>query len=395
MSSSWPMVPLGEVATPVERPEAPIPGKAYRQIGVRLWGEGAYEREQLDGGETRYRVLNRVDAGDIVVNKIWARNGSVAVVPQSLAGCFGSNEFPTFSPDQTKLDPNWILWLTKTKGFWQQCDEKSQGTSGKNRIRPERFLQILIALPPVEEQRRIVAKIDALAAKIADAKKLRDETGVETSALMNSALRSVFGTLDECARLRVGEICTTVIDCLHSNPVYADEGIPTVRSPDVGLGLIYLATARKTGEAEFARRTARGIPQPGDIVIVREGGGTGKAGIVEPGQRFSLGQRVMMLRPNPAMVEPAFLLFQWLSPLILEDQIVGRVKGSASPHLNIGAAKLFEVRLPPLEHQRRIVGYVDDLRTKANKLREEQGRTAAELDAMLPAILDRAFSGEL
>ena len=67
----WPKVLLGEVLNPVERPEVPIVGSVYRQIGVKLWGEGAYERETIDGGQTRYRTFSKVETNDIIVNKIW------------------------------------------------------------------------------------------------------------------------------------------------------------------------------------------------------------------------------------------------------------------------------------------------------------------------------------
>jgi type I restriction enzyme S subunit len=142
---------------------------------VKLWGEGAYERESIDGIQTKYKRLSRVEAKDVVVNKIWARNGSVAVVPENLSGCYVSGEFPTFNPIQEKLEPRWFNWLTKTKEFWSQCDEKSQGTSGKNRIRPERFLEIEIPLPPLNEQRRIVARIEELAARIEEARNLQSK----------------------------------------------------------------------------------------------------------------------------------------------------------------------------------------------------------------------------
>src|SRR3989338_6446511 len=102
------MVPLGEVISPVERPETPIPGVEYRQIGVRLWGEGAYERETIDGGQTKYKTFSRVEADDIIVNKIWARNGSVAVVSEQLEGCYASGEFPIFTPIKKKLDSKWF-----------------------------------------------------------------------------------------------------------------------------------------------------------------------------------------------------------------------------------------------------------------------------------------------
>ena len=89
--SMWPAVKLGEVVTPVARAESPMPGASYRKIGVRLWGEGAYDRGAIDGSQTKYAKLFRAESGDIIVNKIWARNGSVAVVPATLAGCFGSS----------------------------------------------------------------------------------------------------------------------------------------------------------------------------------------------------------------------------------------------------------------------------------------------------------------
>jgi len=59
MSKSFPLVPIGEVAFSVERPEAPLPGTVYRQVGVHLWGEGAYERKSIDGGETKSLSVNK------------------------------------------------------------------------------------------------------------------------------------------------------------------------------------------------------------------------------------------------------------------------------------------------------------------------------------------------
>ncbi len=48
-----------------------------------------------------------------------------------------------------------------------------------------------------------------------------------------------------------------------------------------------------------------------------------------------------------------------------------------------------------MTEQRRIVAYLDDLQAKVDSLKKTQAETAAELDALLPAILDRAFKGEL
>ena len=71
------------------------------------------------------------------------------------------------------------------------------------------------------------------------------------------------------------------------------------------------------------------------------------------------------------------------------------IKGSASPHLNIKFVRRFSLLLPPLPQQRRIVAHLDDLQAKVDSLNALQAQSAAELDALPPSILDRAFKGEL
>jgi type I restriction enzyme S subunit len=395
MSAAPPRVQLREAAEPVSRPVSPSVGETYRQLGVSLWGKGAYEREPVDGGLTKYQQLFRAERGDIVVNKIWARNGSVAVVDDSLAGCHGSNEFPMFAPIEGRLDPRWMHWVTKTKDFWAQCDQKSQGTSGQNRIKPEHFLDVEIPLLPLNEQHRVVARIEDLAAKVEEARGLRSSTLHEIAAWRSSRFRRVFESLDATS-VPLEKVCSAIIDNLHSNPIYAEGGrVPCIRSSDVGFGSLDLANARRTDEAEYLRRTARGEPQVGDIVLVREGGGTGKCALVLREHRFSLGQRVMMLRPDRDKVLSKFFLYQLLSPTIQEDHVQPLSKGSASPHLNIGSLRQFPFLLPSVSEQAKIIENLDALQAKLDGIKALQTETAAELDAMVPAILDKAFKGEL
>jgi type I restriction enzyme S subunit len=68
---------------------------------------------------------------------------------------------------------------------------------------------------------------------------------------------------------------------------------------------------------------------------------------------------------------------------------------SAQAKLNQRNARKISFPLPPISEQRRIVAYLDDLQAKVEALRWLQVETAAELDALLPSILDRAFKGKL
>lgn len=186
--SKWPRVALGEICSPADRFEAPQAGKPYRQIGVRLWGEGAYEREPIDGSETKYANFNRIESDDLIVNKIWARNGSVGVATPELSGGYVSTEFPTFSLNRERILPGWMRLITKSREFWRACDEKAQGTSGKNRIKPSQFLSIKVPLPPLPEQQALVVRLDALADKTRQLTAHLDATDTAADALLRSYL---------------------------------------------------------------------------------------------------------------------------------------------------------------------------------------------------------------
>ena len=212
MKQAWPQVRLGDVLTQVQRDEAPVFGKNYRQIGVRLWGQGAYEREAIDGSQTQYAKLFEAREGDIVVNKIWARNGSVAVVSDSLSGSWGSTEFPLFEPDRARLNPRWMHWITKAPWFWNTCDEHAQGTSGKNRIKPDQFLGIEIPLPPLDIQKSIVARIDAVQQKMQATDMLRSSIDRDIASLFAVRFKE---TLTQAKWLPMSEVAPIVRACLR------------------------------------------------------------------------------------------------------------------------------------------------------------------------------------
>lgn len=397
MRDGWNPVPLGELLQPVSRPEAVQATDTYNLLGAHWYAKGLYTKESKDGSGIRASKLYRVEQGDFVYNRLFAWKGSFAVASPDNDGCHVSNEFPCFNINRERLAPDYLRYYFFRESAWNEAFGLSSGgtPTSRNRLKVEKLFGMSIPLPPLSEQRRIVAKIDQLAQRIDETRRLETQLSIETDALLTSSMRTVFGSKDAGCVVPLESTCTSITDCLHSNPVYSDTGTPTLRSPDVGWGELFLDTARKTSDEEYIRRTRRGEPREGDIILVREGGGTGKAGIVEAGQKFSLGQRVMMLRPDPEKVNPRFLLYQWLSPLILEDQVSSRMKGSASPHLNIKALRQFDFRLPNLEKQGQMVAEVEAVRNRVRGIQNIRRESSKELDALLPSILDRAFKGEL
>jgi type I restriction enzyme S subunit len=76
-------------------------------------------------------------------------------------------------------------------------------------------------------------------------------------------------------------------------------------------------------------------------------------------------------------------------------QISDEKKGTGQPNLNGSKLEKLKVPIAPMAEQRRIVAELDALQAEVDKLKALQAATAAELDALLPSILDKAFRGEL
>jgi len=384
MTNTWPLVPLGEIATPIERPEIPVAGKIYRQVGVRLWGVGAYERESIDGSQTQYKTLSRIEDGDIILNKIWARNGSVAVVPRSLAGCYVSSEFPTFVPIREKLRPSWFHWITKTKSFWGQCDEKSRGTSGKNRIRPEQFLKIEIPLPPLEEQQRIVARIEALARRVEEARGLRGKAVEKCDILLRSMIFDESNgaptptSMRELVRLREPDVIVRPEETYHFAGVYC-----------FGKGVF--RGQRKSGMNFAYPRLTR--LRTGNFVYPKLMAWEGALGVVPPEcDGLVVSTEFPVFEIDQSRVLPEILDVYFRTPSVwptLSAESTGT--NVRRRRLNPTDFFAFKMPLPPMSTQFRL----REVKAKIDKVRQLQVETQKELDALMPSILAKAFAGEL
>jgi type I restriction enzyme, S subunit len=396
MANGWQEVPLREVVEPINRTVHVEAGTSYRTIGVKWWGMGAYERETIDGSMTAARTLSIVREGDLIINKIWVRHGSVAIATRDVDGCVGSGEFPTFRLDLKRIDPRWIHWQTKMMSFWEKCDNLSRGTSGKNRIKPELFLTIRIPLPPLAEQRRIVERIQALAGRVAKAQSLRREAREESAVLVDTAVGKVFSAVKaiECKPLK--ELTTKIGS--GSTPsggraIYQQSGIPFIRSMNVRMrqfqwdDIAYI-------DSEIHKNMLGTWVKSNDVLLNITGASIGRVACAPPDLiEGNVNQHVCIIRPIDT-IDSKFLMY-WLSQPIVQDFINDEQKGATRQGFTKAQIERFEIPLFPLDEQRRLVAYLDGLQAQVAQLRALQEKSQKELDALMPSILDKAFKGEL
>jgi type I restriction enzyme, S subunit len=209
----WSKVRLGEVLRRSQETIEPQADAEYHEITVRLWGNGVVERGRVLGASLSGRRFV-AQAGQFIASRIDARNGAMGLVPESLGGALVTNDFPLFNLKTERLEPAFLGWLCRTGGFVELCLRASEGTTNRVRLKEDRFLALEIPLPPLAEQRRVVARIEALAARIHEARTLRHQAAEEAEAIIASETNALFTgdsikqwpsrTLEEVAEIRSG-----------------------------------------------------------------------------------------------------------------------------------------------------------------------------------------------
>ncbi len=106
-------------------------------------------------------------------------------------------------------------------------------------------------------------------------------------------------------------------------------------------------------------------------------------------------KHVVALTLNPSKAIPEFISYLLNFHTRCRTSLFSQSEGSAQPSLNSTKILRTEVPLPSLVEQRRIINYIDDIYAKVKALQQLQSETSAELDALLPSVLDKAFKGEL
>jgi type I restriction enzyme S subunit len=253
MGSRWPKIRLGEVLQRSEETVEPQADTEYREITVRLWANGVVERGRVLGASLSGRRFI-AHAGQFIASRIDARNGAMGLVPQSLDGALVTNDFPLFALNAERLEPKFLGWLCRTTNFVELCLRASEGTTNRVRLKEDRFLALEIVLPPLAEQRRLVAKIEELAAQIHEARTLRHEAAEQAEALLVSMAHRA--DLDADVKRAMGWKMKRLNDVIYfvddSHKVTPNRSFPNLGIYSFGRGLFHkpaidgLATSAKS-----------------------------------------------------------------------------------------------------------------------------------------------------
>jgi type I restriction enzyme S subunit len=384
MSAAWSKVKLGEV---LGLSDTSVPSSGLGEInlaGVYSFGRGLFARGPMLPSNTSYRSYNRLVVDDLVISQPKAWEGALARVTHDFDGWYLSPVFSTFRADSARLEPAFLDWFCKRKAVWTELQRNSRGIGARREtVSPETFLTLQIPLPPLAEQRRIVARIEELATKIEEARSLRDETEDDTAAMLGAAYRRI---ADGAPEKPLSEVAP-----LNRRPVTVelDKSYPQIAVRSFGRGTFHkppLNGSEVTWEKPF-------LVKVGDILVSNIKAWEGALAVARPEDDGRVGShRYLTCVPLEGVATSRFVCFHLLTPEGLHD--VGEASpGSADRNRTLGTKAFLRIPIPVPEYSEQV--WFDSLSRQVDALKRLQAETAAELDALLPSILDKAFKGEL
>jgi type I restriction enzyme S subunit len=361
-------------------------------------------------------------------------NGKSAVVPEIESGIgFGSTEFHVLRPKHG-VNPRYIWHFVRQKTFRQAAKERMTGSVGQARVPISYITNTQLALPNVEAQLHVVETLDKILASSRNAadhihsaartierieqaiidqgctgilttlwrNKNPEAKVVECPTLSSQAAKhsSTAPNSSELATLpstwswwSIEQAMSQVIDYRGRTPPHQSSGpIPQLRTTQVRDGRIDWNVDRFVTEEIYAAYMTRGLPQLGDVLFTMEAP-LGEVGVVDRDIRFSIAQRILLLRAGPLLVPEFLALCLRCTPV--QQAILNRTTGSGVTGIAYKRLRSVQLPVPPLTEQQEILTKVQALQDRSRVLGVLCKRLDKQLDASVRSAAREAFNAEL
>jgi type I restriction enzyme S subunit len=345
----------------------------------------------------------RLKINDIVIAM---SSGSISVVGKSaqvkepIDASFGA--FCGVLRPNSSMEPRYLGYFLKSSAYRTAISDMARGVNINN-LKWGHFKEIDLPLAPLPEQTRIADKLDRLLARV-DAcrervervpgiiKRFRQSVLAEaTSGKLTEEWREAQGrSRVEWATVSIsalGEVVTGSTPSKKKSNYYGGDICffkPT--ELDAGYNVSSSAETLSMAGAEQARIL------PALTVMVTCIGSIGKTGLSR--KLGATNQQINSVICNKSVILPQWLYFWFCSPMG-QSSLVENSSATTIPIINKSRFSRLIVNLPPLEEQTEIVRRVETLFAFADKLETRYRQARERIDKLTPALLAKAFRGEL
>ncbi|MFN5220904.1 MAG: restriction endonuclease subunit S, partial [Cyanobacteriota bacterium] len=345
--------------------------------------------------------------GDVLLARITPsfENGKAGIardLPNGIGA--GSTEYIVCRPYSDALNPNYLLAHFKTRSFLLGGEMVMTGAVGQQRVPKSFVLESCLALAPLNEQRRIAAKLDTTLAAVDACRQRLD--GVEallkrfrqavlaaaTSGELTREWREERGEEFDWLDVKLGEHAESM-NYGTSAKSQSDGEVPVLRMGNLQGGSLDWTDLVYTSDlAEIAKY----ILDEGDVLFNRTNSPelVGKTAIYRGERPAIYAGYLIRVRCLPSL-DPEFLNLSLNSPAARD--YCWRVKSDGVSQSNINAKKLaaYLFLLPPRHEQQEIVRRTQELFSLADQLEARLTAARRIVERLTPALLAKAFRGEL
>ena len=379
----------------------------YTQLTLRTNNGGVVERGKKRGKDIGTKKQTIVNAGQFIISKIDARNGAFGIVPKELDGAIVTNDFPSFNVDTNLMLPGFLPLVTTTKQFVQFAQSCSSGTTNRQRIDLNQFLETKVPLPTLEEQLHILSEYHA---KMQQAEKLQEkakqaEIGVDTYIMQELEIGTTansktyskghsflqFIRLKDVGRWDVLNKRETNMSLKYQNRKFSEiikfnpqyGAAYSSKEFDGITRYIRITAINDDGSLNEEKVSANGfsdqyVLEENDFLIARSGNTVGKTFLYKrnQGKAIYAGYLIRFVLNEEAVV-PEFVL-AYTKSTAFKTWVQSNMRVSGQPNINSKQYMNVPIPIPPKEVQKRIVAHVTaegqrikSLRQQAQTLREQ------------------------
>ncbi|MDZ7753420.1 MAG: restriction endonuclease subunit S [Gammaproteobacteria bacterium] len=365
-------------------------------LGIREKGLNATEDRPFRSVSGSYTYFAD---GDVLLAKITPcfENGKLGIAQGLTNGVgFGSSEFIVFRPDRS-LDAAYLFYFLSQDNFRDAGASVMSGAVGHKRV-PKEFIEgCPIPLPPLPEQKRIVAILDEAFAGIDTAVANTEKNLANARELFESYLNSVFsqrgeGWVEKPLEKFVDSISTGPFGSLLHKSDYVSDGVPLVNPINI-VGDKIVPDQRKMINGDVRRRLQTYVLKEGDVVIARRGE-IGRCAVVTDLQNgWVCGTGCFFIRPVGATA-PTFLA-HLLRSVGYRKELERLSSGATMLNLSNKALSNLRVSMPGIREQKNAVEQVSDLSAQCQAVESIYQQKLTALAELKQSLLQKAFSGEL
>lgn len=358
---------------------------------------------QIYATATEERALCKVEGsytyfrnGDVLLAKITPcfENGKLGIAKdlKNSAG-FGSSEYFVIRPKEELLS-EWLYYFLLRPEFRAEGEKRMTGAVGQQRVPKEYIQKTLIPIPHIDEQKNYIELLGQVLPRITKAQNNAEKSYKSAQAIFDSALNEIFTKRDQ--RWMDSTIGDEIkfIDYRGKTPKKTAEGIRLITAKNVKRGYLQEAPMEFIAASSYEAWMTRGIPKKGDVLFTTEAP-LGNVAQLDTDEKVAFAQRIIIMQPNAARLDSAFLKYLLLSQL-LRRRIREKGTGATVKGIKASLLKRIAISFPgSISAQREIVCELDKLSEKTQKLGRIYEQKKQALETLKKNTLYRAFSGNL